>query len=111
MNATRTSKVIDAVRCRASSRALIAEGKLPSIWGFAATMQVPPSTAAEDDVPAGLQPDPSLHFASLDRLGSVIRIGSFSKTLSASVRCGYIAAQPDCRRADPHDSKRWQLSL
>ena len=25
----------------------------------------------------------------------MIRIGSFSKTLSASVRCGYIAARPD----------------
>ena len=31
----------------------------------------------------------------LDGLDRVIRIGSFSKTLSASVRCGYIAARAD----------------
>ncbi|WP_456389029.1 aminotransferase class I/II-fold pyridoxal phosphate-dependent enzyme [Profundibacter sp.] len=54
-----------------------------------------PSTAIEDDIFAGLQLGPALHLASLDGLGSVIRIGSFSKTLSASLRCGYIAAQPD----------------
>ena len=33
--------------------------------------------------------------AALDGLARVIRIGSFSKTLSASIRCGYIAARPD----------------
>lgn len=33
--------------------------------------------------------------AALDGLENVIRIGSFSKTLSASVRCGYISARPD----------------
>lgn len=54
-------------------------------------------TIVEDDIFAGLQPDPNptLHLASLDGLDRVIRIGSFSKTLSASVRCGYIAARPD----------------
>ncbi len=52
-------------------------------------------TIVEDDIFADLQPDPSPHFASLDGLDRVIRIGSFSKTLSASVRCGYIAARPD----------------
>jgi DNA-binding transcriptional MocR family regulator len=31
----------------------------------------------------------------LDGLDHVIRIGSFSKTLSASIRCGYIAARAD----------------
>jgi DNA-binding transcriptional MocR family regulator len=31
----------------------------------------------------------------LDGLAHVIRIGSFSKTLSAAARCGYIAARPD----------------
>jgi DNA-binding transcriptional MocR family regulator len=31
----------------------------------------------------------------LDGLSRVIRIGSFSKALSASVRCGYIAARAD----------------
>src|SRR5262249_23653438 len=40
-------------------------------------------------------PEPSARLASLDGLNRVIRIGSFSKTLSASIRCGYIAARPD----------------
>ena len=33
--------------------------------------------------------------AALDGLSGVIRIGSFSKTLSAALRCGYIAARPE----------------
>lgn len=49
----------------------------------------------EDDIFADLEPDLSPRLASLDGLSRVIRIGSFSKTLSASIRCGYIAAQPD----------------
>lgn len=49
----------------------------------------------EDDIFAGFEPEPSIRMASLDGLDRVIRIGSFSKTLSASVRCGYIAARPD----------------
>jgi len=52
-------------------------------------------TIVEDDIFAGLLPEPTLHLASLDGLDRVIRIGSFSKTLSASVRCGYITARPD----------------
>ncbi|WP_417553774.1 hypothetical protein [Marinomonas fungiae] len=31
----------------------------------------------------------------VDGLAQVIEIGSFSKTVSASVRCGFIAAKPD----------------
>ncbi len=49
----------------------------------------------EDDIFAGFEPEPSPRFAALDGLNRVIRIGSFSKTLSASVRCGFIAARPD----------------
>jgi DNA-binding transcriptional MocR family regulator len=49
----------------------------------------------EDDIFADLEPDPSPRLAVLDGLERVIRIGSFSKTLSASVRCGYIAARAD----------------
>ncbi len=49
----------------------------------------------EDDIFAGFEPDRSPRLASLDGMDRVIRIGSFSKTLSASVRCGYIAARPD----------------
>ena len=49
----------------------------------------------EDDIFAEFEPDPSPRLAALDGLDCVIRVGSFSKTLSASVRCGYIAARPD----------------
>ena len=49
----------------------------------------------EDDIFAGFEPEPSPRLAALDGLSSVIRIGSFSKTLSSSIRCGYIAARPD----------------
>ncbi|MFC5353651.1 PLP-dependent aminotransferase family protein [Azospirillum himalayense] len=52
-------------------------------------------TIVEDDIFAGFEPDPSPRLAVLDGLTQVIRIGSFSKTLSASVRCGYLAARPD----------------
>lgn len=52
-------------------------------------------TIVEDDIFADFEPDPSPRLAVLDGLTRVIRIGSFSKTLSASVRCGYIAARPD----------------
>ena len=52
-------------------------------------------TIVEDDIFADLEPDPSPRLAALDGLSRVIRIGSFSKTLSASVRCGYVAARAD----------------
>lgn len=49
----------------------------------------------EDDIFSEFEPDPSPRLAALDGLDRVIRIGSFSKTLSASIRCGYIAARAD----------------
>ena len=52
-------------------------------------------TIVEDDIFADFEPEPSPRLAVLDGLTRVIRIGSFSKTLSASIRCGYIAARPD----------------
>lgn len=52
-------------------------------------------TIVEDDIFCDFEPDLSPRLASLDGLQRVVRIGSFSKTLSASVRCGYIAARPD----------------
>jgi DNA-binding transcriptional MocR family regulator len=52
-------------------------------------------TIVEDDIFADFEPDPSPRLAALDGLTRVIRIGSFSKTLSASIRCGYIAARAD----------------
>ncbi len=52
-------------------------------------------TIVEDDIFADFEPERSPRLAALDGLSRVIRIGSFSKTLSASIRCGYIAARPD----------------
>jgi DNA-binding transcriptional MocR family regulator len=52
-------------------------------------------TIVEDDIFADFEPEPSPRLAVLDGLSRVIRIGSFSKTLSAAIRCGYIAARPD----------------
>ncbi len=49
----------------------------------------------EDDVFADFEADPSPRLTTLDGLDRVIRIGSFSKTVSASLRCGYIAARPE----------------
>lgn len=49
----------------------------------------------EDDIFAAFEPEPSVRLASLDGLERVIRIGSYSKTLSASIRCGYIVARSD----------------
>lgn len=52
-------------------------------------------TVVEDDIFADFETERAPRLAALDGLARVIRIGSFSKTLSASLRCGYIAAQPD----------------
>lgn len=45
----------------------------------------------EDDIFAEFEYTPAPRYSSLMELSNVIQIGSFSKTLSASVRCGYIA--------------------
>jgi len=52
-------------------------------------------TILEDDIFADFEPGPSPRLAVLDGFERVIRIGSFSKSLSASVRCGYIAGRAD----------------
>lgn len=52
-------------------------------------------TIIEDDIFADFETERAPRLAALDGLARVIRIGSFSKTLSASIRCGYIAARPD----------------
>jgi DNA-binding transcriptional MocR family regulator len=49
----------------------------------------------EDDIFADFEHTPSPRLASFDGLDRTIRIGSFSKSLSAAVRCGHIAARPD----------------
>ncbi|WP_198964038.1 PLP-dependent aminotransferase family protein [Bradyrhizobium sp. Y36] len=52
-------------------------------------------TIIEDDIFGDFEPERSPRLAALDGLSRVIRIGSFSKALSASVRSGYIAARAD----------------
>jgi len=53
-------------------------------------------TIVEDEIFADFDPAPTAaRLVVPDGLSRVIRIGSFSKTLSASVRCGYIAARAD----------------
>ena len=49
----------------------------------------------EDDIFADFEDIPAPRLAAYDGLDRVIHIGSFSKTLSASIRCGFIAARPD----------------
>lgn len=52
-------------------------------------------TIVEDDIFADFERTPAPRLAAFDGLNRVVHIGSFSKTLSASVRCGYIAAPRD----------------
>ncbi len=49
----------------------------------------------EDDIFADFEIEPSPRYAAFDGLDQVIRVGSFSKSLSSGVRCGYLAARPD----------------
>jgi DNA-binding transcriptional MocR family regulator len=49
----------------------------------------------EDDIFADFEATPAPRLAAFDGLERVVEIGSFSKTLSASARCGFIAARPD----------------
>lgn len=67
---------------------LVTAHRLPSIAAAHGMVIV------EDDIFADFAPGvPTM--AALDGLSGVIRIGSFSKTLSAALRCGYIAARPE----------------
>jgi DNA-binding transcriptional MocR family regulator len=49
----------------------------------------------EDDIFADLEDEPAPRLAAFDGLARVVSIGSFSKTLSAAVRCGYVAARAE----------------
>lgn len=49
----------------------------------------------EDDIFSDFEHTSAPRLAALDNLSRVIFIGSFSKTLSASIRCGYIIAKPE----------------
>src|SRR5262249_16854821 len=48
----------------------------------------------EDDIFADFETTIAPRLAAFDGLQRVVHLGSFSKTLSASVRCGYGAARP-----------------
>lgn len=52
-------------------------------------------TIVEDDIFADFEHTPAPRLAAFDGLNRVVHVGSFSKTLSASVRCGFIAAPSD----------------
>ncbi|WP_421912650.1 PLP-dependent aminotransferase family protein [Mesorhizobium sp.] len=52
-------------------------------------------TIIEDDIFADFEHTSAPRLAAFDGLSRVVHIGSFSKTLSASVRCGFIAAPRD----------------
>jgi len=49
----------------------------------------------EDDIFADFEPIPAPKYAALIGLNQVIHIGSFSKTLSAAIRCGYIISHAE----------------
>lgn len=49
----------------------------------------------EDDIFADFEVSPAPRLAAFDGLSRVIHISSFSKTVSAALRCGYIAARPE----------------
>nr|CAD6413908.1 PLP-dependent aminotransferase family protein [Rhizobium sp. Q54] len=52
-------------------------------------------TIIEDDIFGDFCQEPVPRLAALDGLERVIQIGSFSKTLTAAARCGYVAARGD----------------
>ncbi len=52
-------------------------------------------TIIEDDIFADFEHSPAPRLAAFDGLDRVIHIGSFSKTLSAAARCGFVAARPE----------------
>ncbi|MDQ0999344.1 DNA-binding transcriptional MocR family regulator [Phyllobacterium ifriqiyense] len=49
----------------------------------------------EDDIFADFEHEPAPRLAAFDGLNQVVHIGSFSKSISASLRCGFIAARQD----------------
>jgi DNA-binding transcriptional MocR family regulator len=49
----------------------------------------------EDDIFADFETDPAPRLAAFDSLARVVTIGSFSKTMTAAARCGFVAARAD----------------
>lgn len=52
-------------------------------------------TIVEDDIFADFDAAPVTRLSAFDGLERVVHVGSFSKTLSAAVRCGYLAVRRD----------------
>ena len=52
-------------------------------------------TIVEDEVFADLETEPAPRLAAFDGLQRVVQVGSFSKTLSAAARVGYVAVRRD----------------
>jgi DNA-binding transcriptional MocR family regulator len=52
-------------------------------------------TIVEDDIFADFEVEPAPRLAAFDGLERVVHLASFSKTLSAAARVGFIAARPD----------------
>lgn len=53
------------------------------------------TSIVEDDVFADLEREPTVRLAEMDGFDRVIQVGSYSKTVSAAIRCGYVAVRPD----------------
>jgi DNA-binding transcriptional MocR family regulator len=49
----------------------------------------------EDDIFADFETEPAPRLAAFDGFDRVIRVGSFSKSISSSIRCGHIIAKPE----------------
>jgi DNA-binding transcriptional MocR family regulator len=49
----------------------------------------------EDDIFADFETEPAPRLAAFDGLNKVIRVGSFSKSVSSAIRCGHIIARPE----------------
>jgi len=49
----------------------------------------------EDDIFADFEMEPAPRLAAFDGFDRVIRVGSFSKSVSSSIRCGHVIAKPE----------------
>lgn len=67
---------------------------LPVAYGLLQSAERHNFHFVEDDAFADLLPASAPRLASLDQLDRVLYVGTFSKTLSASLRVGFIAAHP-----------------
>ncbi len=63
-------------------------------------------TIIEDDIFGDFEHESAPRLAAFDGLDRVVHIGSFSKSLSASVRCGFIAVRHDwVERLDRYEDR------